>query len=198
MARDGQERGVHALDVPVEAREHHAGRGVVERGAELGAGPQRLGTGVLVEPPGDRVGGAQGEDEAAVHAGPEERVAAVRVHRRRGEHAHDGVVQDDVEEGQAVRDPLLEEGAERDDDEEVEVRLGLAVPEVHDHRGGRQQREAAGGGTPATLHVPPGRERGECDDRRDVAQPVDGRVTDTNVIARRTGTCAHASASSHR
>ena len=39
----GEERGVHALDVAVEGREHHAGRRVVERGAELGAGLQRVG-----------------------------------------------------------------------------------------------------------------------------------------------------------
>ena len=48
---------------------------------------------------------------------------------------------DDVAEREGERQPVLVEGEQDDDHEEVEVRLDLAVPRVNQQRGGGEQTE---------------------------------------------------------
>ena len=73
------------------------------------------------------------------------------------ERAHQPVVHEHVQEREQVREPLLVRREQRDHHEEVEVRLDAAVPQVHEHRRGGQQREADGGRAAVARQLAGGR-----------------------------------------
>ncbi len=97
---------------------------------------------LLVEPPGGEVGDAGGEDERRVDDHPAPGVVhrrVVAVDEPGFEGAEDAVVHDDDEEPDREGHPVLVERHQTDHHEEVEVRLGLPVPELHQDGGGGEQ-----------------------------------------------------------
>jgi hypothetical protein len=141
-----------------------------------------VGAQVLVHAPGDDVGGAEGDDEAAVDRRPLPGVldsGAVVVGRPRFEDAHGAVVQDHVADGNEIRQPLLVRSEDRDHHEEVEVSLDLAVPEVYEDRRRGQQAHRDGRGAEALGSRAPHGQQAEGGN----GKPVDESVLD--VVATR-------------
>ena len=150
-----EEDGDVAAAAALEALERLA-QAVVEQQAARQPGERVAQQLVLVRAPGDDVGGAGGEHEAAVDERPAPRVGdgvAVAVDRRGRDQAAEPVVDDDVADRHQERDPVLVERQDADHHEEVEVRLDVAVREVHEHRRGGDEAER--GGDDAQLHARP-------------------------------------------
>jgi hypothetical protein len=69
------------------------------------------------------------------------------------QHADEAVVDDDVADRDQERHPVLVEREDADHHEEVEVRLGDAAPQVHEHRGGGDQAERGRRDTQAQVDL---------------------------------------------
>ena len=135
---------------------------------------------VLVEPPGGEVRQARGEHEGAVDPCPQPGFVrrGVAEHHVRVHRADEAVVGDDHDQGDAVGHPVLVERDHADHDEEDEVRLGDALPELHEH--GRRHHQAQRRGRGLTLAAQPGRggedggpaDRQEDGDRTGLSVPL--------------------------
>ena len=148
----------------------------VARCARLGAGAGGPPAGQLVGAPADDVDAGQATDERGVDRRPAPRVTGGvgvgAVDRRRVQRAHDPVVDEHVGDRQAPRDPVLIEREQRHDDEEVEVGLGDAAPQVGEHRrAGDQAQRAERRAAAAAEGVLAGAHRAE-QDRQRVEQAV--------------------------
>ena len=106
---------------------------------------------VLVEPPRGDTRRGRAQHEEAVDRGPGPRVASVAVHRTRRKRAQNAVFEDDVADRDAEREPVLVERQHGDHHEEMEVRLDLAVPGMHQHgRRGEEPEHHGDRARPAT------------------------------------------------
>jgi len=114
-------------------------------------------------------------DEDAVDRRPQPRVVhagGVVEDLARVEQAGGAVVEDDVGDRQQVGEPLLVEREDGDHDEEVEVRLDPAVPEVDEDRRARQQAERHGAGADAPAQTGMAAEEAQRGDRQDLDRAV--------------------------
>jgi hypothetical protein len=148
--------------------------------SQRGLGARRGGAGQLVGAPGRDVDARHRGDERRVDGRPQPRLlrrGGVRTVDRRGvDRPHDAVVDQDVGDRQAPRDPVLVERQQRDDHEEVEVRLGDPAPEVREDRRAGDQAQRADRRAGARVQPPGGAGDRADQDRQRVEQDVGQRV----------------------
>ena len=102
---------------------------------------------LLGEAPRQQVAEAGREDEAPVDQRPGPRAGLagrVGVHGAGGNRPEDPVLEDDEAQSAHERQPGLVERQDCHHDEEVEVALDRAGPQVHEHRGGDDEAERRG------------------------------------------------------
>jgi hypothetical protein len=135
-------------------------------------------TRVLVQPPGDDRAHARRRHEGAVDERPAPRVlvgVGVVVDGARVERPDDAVMEHHVGHGDQERHPVLVQGEDHDDHEEVEVRLDHPARRVDgDRRGGHAaQRDPRGAPAPARArHAQHGAGHDPADVKRGVAGAV--------------------------
>ena len=183
-----RQRPVRAHEAAVAGDDGHPDRSVLEGAAELLLALERACPHVLVEPPRDDVDDAQRQHEERVDERPLPGVAdgvGVVVDALRVERPDQPVVDQDEPDRDQVRHPLLVVGEHRDHHEEVEVRLGRAVREVHQRgrRGERSERDHAGA-RPAGEPRRRGAGRGHGDADEAGAQAQQRRVLDQDAEQR--------------
>jgi hypothetical protein len=172
---------VDALEV-VEVDEEHAHRAaaaqhpvgdLLEQRAVGQPGERVAEDLVLVQAPGGQVREARAQDERAVDAGPHPGVVrpVVAEDRVRVQRADDAVVGDDHDQGDAVGHPVLVQRDHADHDEEDEVRLRDALPQVHEGGRGRHQADGRRRGLALAAELGKDRERDRAGDRH---QDADG------------------------
>ena len=173
------QRAVDPDDGAVELDDGHADRGGVEGDAgqlvhrvEL---PFRLQPQGLVPAPDGEVDGARREHVHAVHGGELEGVgvaALLTEDRVRRQHPDHAVLDQHRDGGRREGQPVVIEGEQPEDHEEVEVRLHRAAGQVHEHRRRHHQADRDGHGPGPLGEATPERQGGEHTDRRDVDRHV--------------------------
>src|SRR5213594_733985 len=133
----------------------------------------------LVEPPGNDAPDAGAEHKEGVDAGPRPRSVdrgGMIVDFPGPNNAHDTVMNSDIQDRQAVRNPILVESQKNEHDKKVEVKLDVAAGKMHENRRRADQTKTDKGGSHGTASSLPARQERKDGDNQPLRHRVEHRA----------------------